>query len=79
MINYQNERIDFIVLAKNFGIYSKIVDPSFITIDNIKHTLIKFFKNFTFRNQVDIYFHELIKFDGYRISSQAKYSKITKI
>ena len=79
VINCENNRIDFIVLEKQFGTSSKIVDQTFITIDKIQEILIVFFDNFKFLKDIDIYFHELIKFDGYTIHEEKKFSRITKI
>ena len=79
VINCQNKRIDFVVLEKKFGTYSKIVDPSFITIENIQKIINVFFNSFKFSKDIDIYFHELINFDGYRICEEKKYSRIIKI
>lgn len=79
IINSSNNKINFVILEKNFGTASKIVDGSFITLYNIEDIISNFTNNFKFINKVDIYFHELIKFDGYCIDEHKKYSKIYKI
>lgn len=78
VIKCKNNRIDFVVLGKNFGSQSKLVDPSFITINNVNKNLVEFFENFNFLKEIDIYFHELVKFDGYFLEVHEKYSKIIK-
>ena len=78
VIKCENNRIDFVVLGKNFGSQSKLVDSSFITINNVNKILVEFFDNFNFLKEIDIYFHELVKFDGYYLEVNEKYSKIIK-
>ena len=78
IINSTSNEVNFIILENNFGIKSKIVDNTFVKISNIEDQLNDFFKNFKILKKLDIYFHELYKFDGYNFNIRKTYSTINK-
>ena len=66
IISNYNHNLYFLILEKNFGNTSRLVDRSFPDINFIRNTLNKFFDNFNTKNKINnIFFIELKGFNDY--------------
>jgi len=78
---YKKEDVYFLIISREFGIKSKIVDKSFPDIQEIKEQINFLSENFKIKNFArNIYFIEIIYFKDYIFEEMDKnYSKIVKI
>jgi len=80
VINFSQSKLYFLILERDFGNQSNLVDKSFISISEIKEQLYDFFQHFSIQHRMlQVYFLEFTGFDEYYISNNAEFSKIKKI
>jgi len=77
----QNDKeIFFLILEKSFGKQSKLVDNSFLTINDVKNELTSFAQNFSpQRKTPKFYFIEVIDFTDYYFSESNDFVYIHKM
>jgi hypothetical protein len=74
-IYHNNKDIYYFILEKTFGNDSKIVDNSFISINEVKEELLKFYSYFKKTNiGPKVYFIELKGFNDYNVIDNEGYS-----
>ena len=74
---YRSKDIYFLILEKNFGSLSQIVDKTFISIRDIEGQIEKLSRNFSFRKKNSrVFFVEFKGIKDYFISQSEGYSKI---
>jgi hypothetical protein len=79
LFKYPSKDIYFIILEREFGKESKLVDGSFIYLTVIRSMLELFFKVFRVQGNLGkIIFVEIEGFEGYHFEVNGKYSKMCK-
>ena len=81
LAKFQNENLYFLILSKDFGEKSRIVDKSFPSIKHINYQISNLLTSFQVKNlKRDVYFIEILSLEGYGFVEQSKnLRKIFKI
>lgn len=77
LYSFNSNDIYFLILEKEFGKRSRLVDSTFIDLNHVIHELDSFFNFFKIKKEnINIHFVELTGFENFSVVSEGKYSKI---